>query len=138
MWCPVAQDFARPFYKSRRWERCRAAYLMEPLSSPRGMVPPGMCERCFRMGELRPAKVVHHKVHLTPQNIDDPDVSLNYDNLQRLCQDCHAFVHSGQDEPRVTFESDGSMKPVDESLAAMLERATTPPSENRNIYRREA
>ena len=36
---------------------------------------------------------MHHKVHLTPDNINDPDVSLNADNLMLLCRDCHAMEH---------------------------------------------
>ena len=71
-----------------------------------------MCERCFENGELVPAKVVHHRIHLTPQNINDPHVTLSYDNMQRLCQECHASVHSGQRKPRVTFDENGKLIPI--------------------------
>jgi 5-methylcytosine-specific restriction endonuclease McrA len=48
----------------------------------------GLCVRCGRPGEI-----VHHKIHLTPQNINDPSIALGEDNLELLCRDCHAIVH---------------------------------------------
>lgn len=59
------------------------------------------------MGELVPAKIVHHKIHLTPSNIDDPHITLSYENFQRLCQDCHAEVHSSTAPSRVAFDENG-------------------------------
>ena len=91
------------------------------------------------MGELVPAKVVHHKVHLTPANIDDPHVALNYDNFQRLCQDCHAFVHSSQDEPRVVFDDQGNAHPARrETPESLVMQLTETVDERRNIHRSEA
>ena len=70
----MKERFAYRFYISDEWRRCRAAYLAkEPL-----------CERCGK-----PATQVHHKERLTPDNIHDPSVSLNPDNLEALCMDCH-------------------------------------------------
>lgn len=70
--------FAYPFYVSWEWRKCRAAYLKkEPL-----------CERC---GE--PATQVHHKIRLTPDNIKNPDIALNFDNLEALCETCHQQEH---------------------------------------------
>ena len=71
-------SFAYQFYKSWEWQCCRAAYLKkEPL-----------CERCGQ-----PAQQVHHKTKLTPQNIKDPNVALNFENLEALCEDCHKQEH---------------------------------------------
>jgi hypothetical protein len=36
---------------------------------------------------------VHHRIWLTPENINDPNVSLNHENLELLCQDCHNKEH---------------------------------------------
>lgn len=36
---------------------------------------------------------MHHVIELTPQNIDDPNITLNHDNLQMLCRECHADEH---------------------------------------------
>src|SRR5690606_33094450 len=49
------QPWARSFYKSRAWQKCREAYIAYRH---------GLCERCGAGG-----KVVHHKVYLTPDNI---------------------------------------------------------------------
>lgn len=77
--------------------------------SPDRIVPPGMCERCFARGEYVSAKVVHHIVHVSPENVDDPHVTLSFDNFMRLCQDCHAAVHSSVPESRVTFDEFGNV-----------------------------
>lgn len=79
------------------------------IDTPFGLVPPMMCERCFANGKLVPAKVVHHVIHLNPENINDPHITLSYDNFQRLCQDCHAAVHTGYERPRYTFDEDGNL-----------------------------
>lgn len=78
------QDFATTFYKSQAWRDCRDAY-----SRSKG----GLCERCLERGIYKPGVIVHHKIHLTPDNIGDASVSLNFANLQLLCRDCHAEMH---------------------------------------------
>lgn len=78
------KEFAKDFYTSKAWKQTRAAYI----SSVRGL-----CEICKRKGKIKPGVIVHHKIHLTPDNINDPDISLNWDNLQLLCRDCHADQH---------------------------------------------
>lgn len=133
----MAQEWAAHFYKSPAWLKNRKAYMMRVIDTPYGPCPPMMCERCFARGKLEPAKLVHHKKHLTPQNIDDPHVTLAYDNLQRLCQDCHAVVHGNKAEMRVTFNADGSIEGPSEndSFAAHLQMLTDGESERRNIYK---
>ncbi len=78
------QDFAKGFYKSQAWKDCRAAYVKSVG---------GLCEICLSKGLYRPGVIVHHIVHITPDNIKDPDVVLNWNNLQLVCRDCHALVH---------------------------------------------
>ncbi len=101
--------FAKKFYHSKRWEGVRR------LVWDRAQ---GLCERCKSRGVLKPADVVHHKIPLSPENMDDPDVSLNPDNLVALCHDCHTEVHQklgvgamngSKDEPRVGFDSEGNV-----------------------------
>jgi hypothetical protein len=41
------------------------------------------------------ARVVHHRRHITPQNIGDPAITLDWANLEALCLDCHNTEHSG-------------------------------------------
>jgi 5-methylcytosine-specific restriction endonuclease McrA len=38
--------------------------------------------------------MVHHKKHLTPDNIWDPDITLDWKNLEALCIDCHNKEHN--------------------------------------------
>ena len=52
-----------------------------------------LCERCLRKGIMTPAEIVHHKIELTPENSDDPLITLNTDNLEAVCRECHAQVH---------------------------------------------
>jgi predicted HNH restriction endonuclease len=47
--------------------------------------------------------------HITPENINDPYVTLDERNFQRLCVDCHAAVHSGCERPRVAFDEMGNV-----------------------------
>lgn len=58
------------------------------------------CERCKARGIYEPARVVHHKIWLSEANYRDPTISLNFDNLEALCQTCHNKEHFGDDTPR--------------------------------------
>lgn len=80
------KDFAASFYKSKAWQDCRAAYVKRAG---------GLCERCLARGMYVPGVIVHHKTHITPNNINDPAVTLNPDNLELLCRDCHGSEHRG-------------------------------------------
>ena len=67
------------FYVSGVWIDCARAYRRaHPL-----------CEECLRKREITPSEEVHHKERLTPENINDPMVTLNWDNLEALCGMCH-------------------------------------------------
>ena len=83
----MARAFSVDFYKSDAWENCRAAYLQSVG---------GLCEECLRQGLYTPAVIVHHKIHLTPDNIKDPEVALNFANLEALCRTHHGAEHSGR------------------------------------------
>lgn len=73
------RDFAKAFYQSRTWRDCRLGYFRKVH---------GLCERCGQGG-----KIVHHKIYLSPKNINNPSVTLNHDNLELLCMDCHNDEH---------------------------------------------
>ncbi len=76
----MAKDFAKAFYKSKRWQACRQAYI-----ASRVLVDGGLCELCRdNLGYI-----VHHKIMLTALNIDNPDIALNHCNLQYVCKQCH-------------------------------------------------
>ena len=75
----MARPFARSFYRSDLWAKTREYILLRDAY---------LCQICGA-----PAEEVHHKIHLTPQNIMDPKVSVNPDNLVSLCRDCHFAQH---------------------------------------------
>ena len=77
----MAQDFALGFYQSKAWRQLRDAFYKSKF---------GICERCGDAG-----LIVHHKTWLTPTNISKPEVALNWDLLELLCQDCHNKEHGG-------------------------------------------
>ena len=78
------KDYAKTFYKSQAWKDTRNAYAKSKGN---------LCEVCLAKGIYRSGEIVHHKIHLSPENIADPSVSLNWDNLQLVCRDCHAMAH---------------------------------------------
>ena len=86
------KEYAESFYSSKAWQACRKAYRLSVG---------GLCERCRAKGLIVPGEIVHHKVHLTPDNIQDTSVTLNWDNLELLCRDCHALVHKPQKRYKV-------------------------------------
>lgn len=80
----MAKSWAKWFYASDKWHRCRTSYIKSVG---------GLCERCLANGEYKPGWIVHHKTYLTVDNIHDPNITLNFDNLEYLCQDCHNKEH---------------------------------------------
>lgn len=65
------------------------------------------CQRCGR-----PAKIVHHRVWLNEQNINDPDITLNAELLEPLCQECHTKEHlqnGGDTADGLTFDANGHL-----------------------------
>jgi 5-methylcytosine-specific restriction protein A len=95
------------FYNSDAWKHCRAAYVAMQC---------GQCERCkqeFEQGrrtldEIHPGVIVHHKIYLNAQNVKDPKVSLNFDNLELLCSFHHNREHHGE-PPRYRFDRSGNI-----------------------------
>ena len=80
------KPFAESFYKSQAWKNTRKAYMKSVG---------GLCERCLKGGKYTPGEIVHHKIHITPENIDDPDITLSFGNLELLCRECHYLMHNG-------------------------------------------
>lgn len=60
-----------------------------------------------------PAKIVHHKIWLTPKNIHEQSITLCWDNLEALCQDCHNKEHHAKNvrAKRYAFTADGELIP---------------------------
>ena len=68
----MAKPFAKAFYKSSAWRHCREEYIKSVY---------GLCEMCYAQGIIRKGDELHHKVKLTPDNINNPCITLNPDNL---------------------------------------------------------
>ncbi len=80
----MAKEFAKAFYKSAAWRKCRQAYVKSVN---------GLCETCLNKGKIVPGKILHHIKELTPVNISDPYIALGWDNLKFECQECHNREH---------------------------------------------
>jgi 5-methylcytosine-specific restriction endonuclease McrA len=91
------KPYATSFYKSKQWKDCRKAYA----SSKRYL-----CERCLAKGIYKHGDIVHHKVYITPDNITNPMITLDWNNLELVCRDCHAEEHLGNTR-RVTVDEAG-------------------------------
>lgn len=106
----MSKDFAKAFYSSARWLKCRAAYI-----SHRQSIDGGLCEECREnLGYM-----VHHKELLTELNIHDSDITLSFDNLEYVCKPCHDMFDghfkpntSNDILPKIIFDEDGQPIPV--------------------------
>ena len=103
----MARDFAKAFYNSKEWQMVRESVLRRDNF---------LCIHCGR-----PAEEVHHIKHLSPDNIMNPAVTLNMDNLVSLCRDCHFEAHRGEhasgrkskdEAPEYIFDENGQLIPA--------------------------
>lgn len=72
------------FYNTKAWQECRNGYFKS-----KG----GLCERCLNRGLIVPGVIVHHKIYLNAENVKDPTIALNWDNLELLCEEDHNREH---------------------------------------------
>ena len=98
----MASEEAARFYKSMAWRNCRDTFIKS-----KG----GLCERCLKKGLYTPGEIVHHRVYISHDNIDDPDILLNWNNLELLCRKCHSQEHDRR-KLRYTFDDMGRVSPV--------------------------
>lgn len=99
------------FYNSRAWRR-----LSKAFAGSKGYV----CEIChnkYAKPDIVPFYKqfhVHHKIELTAENIDDPNIALNEDNLMLLCQHCHNLVTTQKEvlAPGLIFDDKGMVRPI--------------------------
>jgi len=80
----MAIDPIHAFYCRREW--LQLAHACKIKSG-------GVCAGCgdvFDLNDLRP----HHKIELTLDNIDDANITLNPDNIEVLCHNCHNLKHA--------------------------------------------
>jgi 5-methylcytosine-specific restriction protein A len=92
------KPFAKKFYKSKAWRKCRESYIPKVF---------GICEHC---GD--PGYILDHIEEITPENINDPEITLNHENLQYLCLACHnrkTFGKYGSTRDDVMFDEYGNL-----------------------------
>ena len=94
----MAKEWAKSFYQSVSWKDTRD-FIMAKYNF--------MCQKCRQ----NPAEIVHHKIWLTPQNINDPFITLNEENLIPVCRECHSLIHEGVSPTieGVTFNENGEL-----------------------------
>ena len=104
----------RSFYKSARWRYVSSLYL-DSVNR--------LCEKCLEEGRLTPAKLVHHKIHMNKQTVQDDSLAYGFENLQALCLNCHNTIHYGKSLPRRYQIIDGELvidvrtsPPIDENF----------------------
>ena len=97
------KPWAKAFYNSSAWHHIRKLALIRDGYT---------CAYCGAR-----ATEVHHIVELTPENIRDPSVALNLDNLQSLCHQCHSTITMQEHglknvdcDMDFYFDSDGNMR----------------------------
>lgn len=100
----MAKEWAKPFYNSALWkDNIRPEILMKAKYI------------CQNPGCYNIATEVHHKIELTPDNINDPNIAVNANNLMALCSDCHKAITKAQHNkskaacilPEVIFNDNG-------------------------------
>lgn len=96
----MARKFSEAFYNSAAWRKTRKLYVQSKNYT---------CERC---GKATTNLIVHHKIYLTPKNINNPEITLNWNNLECLCIDCHNEEHIrkyGATAEDLMFDSMGNL-----------------------------
>lgn len=96
------KEYAKGFYQSKAWKRARQQAIIRAN---------GLCERCKAQGIYKPGFIVHHKEYITPGNITDNQITLNPDNLEYVCEDCHNKEHKAKHNTRYSFDKNGNILP---------------------------
>lgn len=102
----MAKAFAIGFYKSKKWQDCRQSFIAERM-----LVDGGLCQLC----KERHGFIVHHKIMINESNINNPDVTLNHDNLLYVCKKCHDDLPGhgiGCKPKKYFFDESGMLRPI--------------------------
>ncbi len=99
----MAREFSRKFYDSPMWRKVRKSFIAHRQS-----IDGGMCQKC----KDRTGYIVDHIIELSPENINDTEITLSWSNLQYLCLPCHNTKTFGEQEERYYFDSNGMIQPL--------------------------
>lgn len=78
------KPYARNFYNGRAWRSFRESYVSDRMT-----IDGALCERCHQHA----GEELHHIEMINPDNINNPGITLNRDNVTLLCRQCHFEVH---------------------------------------------
>ena len=109
----MAREFSKPFYNSKEWEKVREFVLLRDHHA---------CQLCGA-----PAEEVHHIRHITPDNVNDVNITMNPANLISLCKACHFGEHRGEhgkgrekeEAYPYRFDSNGYLIPKENCMAVV-------------------
>lgn len=113
------KEYAKEFYRSDAWKKTRKIVIARSN---------GLCDRCLAAGLHKPGHIVHHKTHITPENINNPNVTLNTANLEYVCEECHNKEHKSKGAERYRFDANGSLLPPIDKVLPPGRGQNTPPS----------
>lgn len=76
----IREGDVSPFYNTKQWKMLR---------KQKKKIEHNECERCRAKGRHREGTEVHHKKYLRQH----PELALDINNLELLCEDCHYDEH---------------------------------------------
>ena len=86
----MAKDYATDFYGSKKWKDIRKQVAEESFY---------ICSICGKPTYSNQG-IVHHKTPITEDNIDNPSITLNKNNLMYVCRNCHEALHKETDKSK--------------------------------------
>lgn len=77
------------FYRSKEWEALRARLRLERVNENGEII----CAECGKPIVKAYDCIAHHKTELTEENVNDPEIALNPDNIELIHFRCHNERH---------------------------------------------
>ena len=81
-------------YNDSRWRPLREQVMARDK---------GLCQECLSNGRITPATQVHHRISPFQRGLSDADFNFyawSMENLEAICAECHARIHSEEGQPR--------------------------------------
>ena len=104
------------FYNSKLWKSVRrSVWIKQNLLCAvchKPVYVDGISE--YLPKESRRTGIVHHKIWLDNNNIENDDITINENNLIGVCKECHENIHHANMSCRkdMMFDEDGNIKPI--------------------------
>ena len=105
----------RQFYTGRKWRSISREYARSKNY---------LCERCLKKGLVVPYEEVHHKIRLTLENINNPDIAFNWNNLECLCKKCHEAEYEQDAKQRYAYRKSFKKKHEHETQRYKVDQRT--------------